>query len=142
MRPCSRNSAGNHPGTSVPATLYRYAAATPMPISVHMFGLRLRIDWAQRTKNGHAAHSTTGVANANSAQVRAWGDSTVTRWPSIARPSATSVSGRVRQNRRRKSTSSWLSSSSAVGIIGSSAMPQIGQLPGALRTISGCIGQV
>ena len=26
--------------------------------------------------------------------------------------------------------------------IGSSAMPQIGQLPGASRTISGCIGQV
>jgi len=30
----------------------------------------------------------------------------------------------------------------AVGVIGSSAMPQMGQLPGASRTISGCIGQV
>ena len=30
----------------------------------------------------------------------------------------------------------------ALGIIGSSAMPQIGQVPGASRTISGCIGQV
>jgi hypothetical protein len=32
-----------------------------MPISVHMFGLRLRIDCTQRTKNGQPAHSTTGV---------------------------------------------------------------------------------
>ena len=30
----------------------------------------------------------------------------------------------------------------AAGVIGSSAMPQIGQLPGPLRTICGCIGQV
>jgi hypothetical protein len=32
--------------------------------------------------------------------------------------------------------------SSIVTVRGSSAMPQIGQLPGASRTISGCIGQV
>src|SRR3546814_8788533 len=30
----------------------------------------------------------------------------------------------------------------AVGMTGSSAMPQIGQLPGPARWISGCIGQV
>jgi hypothetical protein len=51
------------------------------------------------------------------------------------------VSGSVHQKRREKSRSSGASSSSADGIIGSSAMPQIGQLPGALRTISGRIGQ-
>jgi hypothetical protein len=38
--------------------------------------------------------------------------------------------------------SSGFAGSSADGIIGSSAMPQIGQLPGASRTTSGCIGQV
>ncbi len=42
--------------------------------------------------------------------------------------------------RRVKSVSSSLGSSE--GTIGSSAMPQIGQDPGASRTISGCIGQV
>jgi hypothetical protein len=35
-----------------------------------MFGLRFAIDCAQRTKNGQPAHSTTGVANASSSQVR------------------------------------------------------------------------
>ena len=44
------------------------------------------------------------------------------------------------QSRRVKSVSSWLGSSE--GIIGSKAMPQIGQAPGSSRTISGCIGQV
>jgi len=42
--------------------------------------------------------------------------------------------------RRVKSVSSSLGSSE--GSIGSSAMPQIGQAPGASRMISGCIGQV
>ena len=45
------------------------------------------------------------------------------------------------QNRRVRSRSS-LSSASPVPAIGTSAMPQIGQLPGASRTICGCIGQV
>jgi hypothetical protein len=42
--------------------------------------------------------------------------------------------------RRVKSVSS--SEGSSEGTIGSSAMPQIGQAPGASRMISGCIGQV
>ena len=46
------------------------------------------------------------------------------------------------QNRRVMSSSSGFGSSSAVIVRGSSAMPQIGQAPGASRTISGCIGQV
>jgi hypothetical protein len=45
------------------------------------------------------------------------------------------------QNRRIISTSSGLASSSKVTVFGSSAMPQIGQLPGSERTISGCMGQ-
>jgi hypothetical protein len=40
------------------------------------------------------------------------------------------------------SRSSWFAPSSSEGCSGSSAMPQIGQLPAASRTISGCIGQV
>ena len=47
------------------------------------------------------------------------------------------------QKRRLKSISSGLGPSSPVGTpMGSSAMPQIGQDPGWLRTISGCMGQV
>ena len=45
------------------------------------------------------------------------------------------------QNRRVMSSSSGLLSS-IVTIRGSSAIPQIGQAPGASRTISGCIGHV
>ena len=40
------------------------------------------------------------------------------------------------------STSSGFGPSVPVATIGSSAMPQIGQLPGPSRTIWGCIGQV
>ncbi|MCY1379223.1 hypothetical protein D9M69_669210 [compost metagenome] len=51
-------------------------------------------------------------------------------------------SAALTQKRLVKSTSSGLGPSSAEGIIGSSAMPQIGQEPGLSRMISGCIGQV
>ena len=44
--------------------------------------------------------------------------------------------------RRVMSISSRFGPSSALGDIGSSAMPQIGHDPGPSRTISGCIGQV
>ena len=51
--------------------------------------------------------------------------------------------GRGLENyRRRKSISSGFSSSSRLGISGSSAMPQIGQSPGASRRTCGCIGHV
>ncbi len=46
------------------------------------------------------------------------------------------------QSRRVMSSSSGLGSLRALGISGSSAMPQIGQEPGACCRISGCIGQV
>jgi hypothetical protein len=59
---------------------------------------------------------------------------------------ASTSTGRVStapiQNRRVISRSSGLGPASAVTVRGSSAMPQIGQLPGWSRTISGCIGQV
>ena len=45
-----------------PPRCRRRPRATPMPISVHMLGLRVRDRLrTQRTKNGHAAQSTTGV---------------------------------------------------------------------------------
>jgi hypothetical protein len=44
------------------------------------------------------------------------------------------------QRRRVMSRSSGLSSSVAAGTLGSSAIPQIGQVPGASRTIWGCMG--
>jgi len=73
------------------------------------------------------------------------------RWPSQSRTGSPKSSPIVRiisgtaaaaliHIRRVKSTSSPLVSSE--GTIGSSAMPQIGQLPGSSRTISGCIGQL
>src|SRR6185295_19219080 len=108
----------------------------------HMFGLRFAIDCAQRSKNGQPAHSTTGAESTSSIQVRVALGTDVMRWPNIASPSTTSDSGNVHQKRRRKSTSSGFSFSSRLGIIGSSAIPQIGQLPGPSRTIPGCIGQV
>jgi hypothetical protein len=46
------------------------------------------------------------------------------------------------QKRRVMARNSGFSVLAAAGVIGSSAMPQIGQLPGSLRTICGCIGQV
>jgi len=113
-----------------------------MPISVHMFGWRLRIERTQRTKNGQPAHSTTGALSTSSSQVRRPTGIASKRCPNIASTSTTTVNGSVHQNRRRKSISSGFSSSSIDGSIGSSAMPQIGQSPGASRTISGCIGQV
>jgi hypothetical protein len=60
----------------------------------------------------------------------------------MASKTPTMLSGNVHQNRRVKSSSSGFFSSSSVGISGSSAIPQIGQLPGAVRRICGCIGQV
>ena len=47
------------------------------------------------------------------------------------------------QNRRLMSRYSALGpSSTAVTVLGSSAIPQIGQSPGPTCSISGCIGQV
>src|SRR4051794_8186845 len=52
------------------------------------------------------------------------------------------VSAALTQNRRLMSASSGLLSAAAVGAIGSSAIPQMGQPPGCSRRTSGCIGQV
>ena len=60
----------------------------------------------------------------------------------MTRMSVATASGAEIQKRRFMSTYSGFGPSSTVTVRGSSAMPQIGQLPGTSRTISGCIGQV
>ena len=52
------------------------------------------------------------------------------------------VSATLTQKRRVIETSSGFSSFSAATVLGSSAIPQIGQDPAPSRTISGCIGHV
>src|SRR5262245_57024282 len=60
----------------------------------------------------------------------------------IARMSSGAVSTAEIQKRRFMSVSSGFSTSSAVTVRGSRAMPQIGQAPGPSRTICGCMGHV
>src|SRR5690349_427667 len=57
-------------------------------------------------------------------------------------PSITTGTVRTRQtqNRRFIEASSGLGSSVAITVRGSKAIPQLGQEPGPVRTISGCIG--
>src|SRR4051812_41275110 len=66
--------------------------------------------------------------------------------PSSSVPIASTSSGadstELAQKRRLMLASSGFGPSSSVGSIGSSAIPQIGQLPGPGRRICGCIGQV
>ena len=52
------------------------------------------------------------------------------------------VSAAPIHSRRVMSTSSSFGPWSSVGASGSSAMPQIGQLPGPVWRTSGCMGQV
>jgi hypothetical protein len=102
-----------------------------MPMSVHMLGLRVRMEAIQRSKNGHAPHTTTGVARMSCASACADSETLGnSRCPAIARIIVAIDSGRVHQKRRRKSTSSGFSPSSTLGISGSSAMPHFGQTPG------------
>jgi hypothetical protein len=106
-----------------------------------MLRLRFRTDCAPRTKNGQPPQRTTGVASA--ASIHGWA---AKPWEKNIAPIARMKTGRVRtsetRKRRRRSTSSGFSWSSSDTVLGSSAMPQIGQLPGPSRTISGCMGQV
>lgn len=104
----------------------------PIAISVNMFRLRLTIDCQPRSKKGHPAQSTTGVARASCIQFEVCGP----------RRNTGTASPRPIQKRRVMSRNSALGPVSPVAISGSRAMPQIGQFPGAGRLIWGCIGQV
>ncbi len=119
----------------------------PSAISVNMLSRRLTSEVPPRRKNGDPHHSTTGVASANCSQIAARGEisaSSAGFAKSAAMARATSGNDRATptQNRRVISASSGLTVSVADGVVGSRAMPQIGQLPGLSRRICGCIGQV
>jgi len=105
-----------------------------------MFGLRFRTEAKARAKNGAAPQSTTGLASPSSSQLIDPGGCQPNISP-IATARSASVNGADTSSRRCMSTSSGLAGASSVAIRGSSAMPQMGQLPGASRTICGCIGQ-
>ncbi len=133
------------PGATTAIRLYPQATPTPIAISVNIFRLRFTTDCQPRTSNGQPHHMTTGVASASSIHPRSAGLSQCPK-PGIACPMAMTTSGAVStkliQNRRVMSRSSGSSSSSAVTVSGSRAMPQIGQLPGRSLMTCGCIGQV
>ena len=95
---------------------------------------------AERKASPH--HSTTGVASTSCNQTAARPGRNARKCSVIANATNGNDSATPTQKRRVMSASSGLAASAVAGVIGSSAMPQIGQLPGPLRTISGCIGQV
>src|SRR5437867_6563317 len=115
-------------------------------MSVNMFGLRLTIEAQPRWKKGHPPHSTTGAVNASCIRLSQRGGKEIfmdsgMAISDIARSRSGAVRLRLIQNRWLISASSGLTSSTAAGVLGSRAMPQMGQEPGASRTTSGCIGQ-
>jgi len=59
-RPIETKESGNTCGAKVPMRLYINAAPVPIPIKVHIFGLRFKTDCQHLTKNGHPAQKTIG----------------------------------------------------------------------------------
>ena len=98
-----------------------------------MLRLRFLNDAQPRSKNGQPPQSTTGVARANWSHIEARTGSGCqpNSSPPMARITSGTESAALIQKRRDMSISSGLGPSSSVGSTGSSAMPQIGQLPGA-----------
>src|ERR1700733_1788911 len=115
------------PGASAAIKLYKYAAPAPAPIRVNMFRLRFAIDAQARSKIGHPAHSTTGLASTNSSHGQCA--------PANINPSSTADGGTLSQKRRSMSVYSGLTSSAKarVKLTGSRAMPHMGQEPGPDR---------
>ena len=114
---------------------------------VNMLRRRLTSDCPAALKEGQPPHSTAGVASTSCTQTARCGgisasSAALAKCSAMAMASSGTDSTTPTQNRRVMSRSSGLPASPAAGVIGSSAMPQIGQLPGSSRTISGCIGQV
>src|SRR5882762_5162846 len=108
-----------------------------------MFGLRLTSDDQKRTKKGQPPQRTTGVARRNSMPFR----TTEARWRPNASPNMESNktgsdNAALIQKRKRIESYSGSASTCAKTSIGSRAMPQMGQFPGLIRIISGCMGQV
>src|SRR6266567_7414700 len=118
-------------------------------MSVNMLGLRLTRDVQKRWKNGKPHQRTTGVARRNSNHCRLNGGRKTLIESMCGKNMlliAITISGALRitptQKRRVISRSSGFSSTAAVTVRGSRAMPQMGHDPGSERTISGCMGQV
>ncbi len=111
-----------------------------------MFKFQVTIDRQPRSKNGQPAHSTTGVPSTSCTQGYAAPSHSSTRRPTIGNMASRNtgiVNTSATQNRRVMSRSSESSCSApATATFGSNAIPQIGQAPGAGRSICGCIGQV
>src|ERR1035437_6953468 len=111
-----------------------------------MFRLRWTMDCQPLTKDGNPHQRTTGVASANSIHAQTLGENRccigmVGRKSETIRASIGEAKATLIHSRLVISISSGFDSS-AVTSRGSSAMPQIGQLPGPGRTICGCIGHV
>ena len=104
------------------------------------------MDTQPRSKNGQPPHNTTGVARISSIQFQARGETMASKRAEnisvMARATTGAVRTRLIQNRRPIAASSGFASSSASTVFGSSAMPQMGQVPGSFRATSGCMGQV
>src|SRR5229473_2572697 len=112
-----------------------------------MLRLRFTMDCQARTKKGQPPQSTTGDAKANCIHDQTVIDANRPKGaPGMNSLIPIANKGTARttltRKRRRISTSSWFSSSLRETVRGSSVIPQIGQLPGASRTICGCIGHV
>ena len=112
-----------------------------------MFRLRFTTDCQPRTKKGHPPHRTTGVASASPIQPSVAADARCSRkcpgkCSAMVRRNRGAVRTALTQKRLRMLSSSGLSSSAADAVRASRAMPHLGQLPGASRTTSGCMGQV
>ena len=103
-----------------------------------MLSARRITDCTPRTKNGQPAHSTTGVANKSSTQLE-W---KLMKCPPMSSATTGTASAPPIHRRRVMSASSSFGPCSSETSAGSSAMPQIGQLPGPTWRISGCMGQV
>jgi hypothetical protein len=104
----------------------------------------------KRWKKGRPPQSTTGVAKANSSAGsgrekdgpdKIPGNRIFQNIPAMAIANSGAVSTALTQNLLVMSRNSGFSSSDAVAVRGSSAMPQMGQEPGSDRTICGCMGQ-
>ena len=111
-----------------------------------MFGLRFTNEIHARSKNGRPAQNTTGVERMSPTQFTSPTRDMPNRPPismsAIVSTKTGAASAAAIQNRRVMSTSSGFGPASRVMTIGSSAMPQRGQGPGASRTTSGSMGQV
>jgi hypothetical protein len=135
---------------ATPASAIRLAstaAPTPSAISVNMFGRRATIESQPRAKSGSAAQPSTGAASASCSQPMAGVPMRrSSAWPAsmspMLRSNSTALNAAATRVRRSMSARSAAKGSSALGPSGSSAMPQIGHVPGPTWRTSGCIGHV